>query len=159
MACPSSPPGLNPGCAGGRALAPAFAGARAATASRPIRPPTPGSSPGFGGLGSRSLTHYPRHPADAHRAAAAAIAKGAALARSKGLPPKTTDAVSSASAEASARRRPRCVSVPREAPFRLLPRSRRWAEVQQQQQLHLATNKKERKSRHEHRDREQNCRA
>jgi hypothetical protein len=33
-------------------------------------------------------------PADAHPAAAAAIAKGPALARSKGLPPKTTDAVS-----------------------------------------------------------------
>jgi hypothetical protein len=71
-------------------------------------------------------------------AADAALAKGAALARRKALPPKTTDAV----ARPKARRR-RCVPVPREAPGGLRPVPRRTAEVQPQ--LHLATKKERNK--------------
>jgi hypothetical protein len=79
-------------------------------------------------------TQYPRLPAVASEGGRRRLsAKGAALARHKALPPKTTDAVSRDVA-----RRPRCVSVPREAPCGLLPRVRHVARVQQQ--LHPKTN-------------------
>src|ERR1700722_13457167 len=94
---------------------------------RPITPSHALSPP----AGGRPVTRLPP-PA----------AKGAALARRKALPPKTTDAVSRArlrkGSGATRARRPRCVSVPREAPCGLLPRVRHVARVQQQ--LHPKTN-------------------
>lgn len=58
--------------------------------------------------------------------------KGSALALSKSLPPKKTEdsADPLRQAQRGKRRQCPCFSVPREGSFRLLPRSRRRAEVQ-----------------------------